>query len=159
VLASLYILCPGVATLPYVFDMYPSLMTVPLVAWAFVSAVHSVGGKSGPLSSAITGVSLSLLWLAHPPIAPWTTMLTFITQTALLLWSDDRRRALRNIFANYVLFAVLSLWYFVSVFQLGIGGKTAGGSSPGRQIFHFLNPHYVDTVVSTLRSVIPDIFL
>jgi hypothetical protein len=160
-LALLYIACPGLMGLPYVTDMYPSFMTAPFLPLLLYGIIRSFQ-RPDFRSAALVAASLAILWMAHAPIALWCTALTGVG--ALVQAALVRRRlpAVRCWLLTGFLFAVLSAWYFVSVFSLGqnatydLGKDFAANNGPP---WSFLNPQFCEVVCATIRSTVPDAFL
>lgn len=118
-LAVLYGLCPGVLAPLYGGDMYLTFMTLPFVPWLFLGIAESavVPGRLWPWG--LQAGALAGMWLAHPPVAAWATMLA-VASAAWTAARDRRARVLGRMAAATALFLVLSAGLFVSVHALQI---------------------------------------
>ncbi len=122
-LATLYVLCPGVAGLFYAQDLYMSGMTLPWVPLACAALVRSFDDVS-PTPLIVLAVSLAALWWAHSPIALWVTMVACVAQIAVLLVSTDKLAAIRRAMLSATIFAGLAVYPVISVFLLRTPGET-----------------------------------
>lgn len=116
-LAILYGLCPGVLAPLYGGDMYPTFMTLPFIPWLVLGIMESAAtpDRMGPWT--LQGAALAAMWLAHPPVAAWATLLA----GAAGLWTLVRERRLEvlgGMITAAALFIALSGYLFVSVHEL-----------------------------------------
>jgi hypothetical protein len=158
VIACLYIMCPGVSSVIYLMDMYPSIMTLPWIAGLFAAQVYALRVPAKLPGHILTGLFLALLWLCHPPIALWATVLTGVTQIYCWITSGRPLRSVLGTLLTYPLFALLAAWYFVCTFELGLNAR--GSSQTGmHQLVSVLNPAFASEVSRQLRAVFPAILL
>lgn len=123
ILATLYVLCPGVAGLFYAQDLYMSGMTLPWVPLACAALLRSFDDDSStPLI--VLAVSLAALWWAHSPIALWVTLVATVVQLAAFSCSSEKKSALRRCVIGGALFALLAAYPIISVFLLRTPGET-----------------------------------
>jgi hypothetical protein len=159
VIACLYIGCPGSAGLLYVNDSYPSLMAFPWVALYLTSVIQFHRNPRKLLFPVIAAVALSLLWMAHPPIALWTSALVGICQFYFFIATKGRIWLVRNCIVTYGLFSILARWYFVSIFETGVGALRSGNVSLAIQASSFVNGALADAALALNKSVVPQVFL
>lgn len=159
-LSILYLTCPGVLALAYTTDQYTSWMTLPYLPTLIYGIIRLIR-RDDYWASLIIGGSLSLLWMSHAPIALWATMATGLS---LALTAIFTRRVLSTIGKSFVAtsaFALLSSWYFVSVFALGLaiprpGTREAVSTS---SFFTPVNPVFIAATLKQLHAVMPGVFL
>lgn len=72
-LACLYGACPAWLGAIYSMDMYMTLLTMPWLPLVFAAAIGSIV-RVGRGSATALAVPLALCWLAHPPVALWTSL-------------------------------------------------------------------------------------
>ncbi len=145
-LAFAYISSPGVMSLIFHMDMYLSFMAVPFIPVVFYGLVR-IYQKDDTLAYVLTGAALSLVWMAHPPIALWVSFLSFVFCLSLIILA--RRNPVRFVGLS-LLFALLSLWQFLSVFTLGINST---------DVLWSVKMSQVDQIIAQLLLPIPDVFL
>lgn len=140
----LYVSCPGVMGLIYGCDSYNSFMTVPFIPVAIYGLIR-VQQKEDILSYFITAAALSLTWMGHPPIGLW---LTIICMFFYLIRLIIVRKGLIAFPLVIFLLIVFSLWQFVNVFSLKLGGEYVGRVHD-----------YATLVILNLKSDLPGAFL
>lgn len=145
-LAFAYISSPGVMSLIFYMDMYLSFMTLPFVPVVFYG-VARIYQKNDFLAYVLTGAALSLVWMSHPPIALWVSFFSFLFCLALIIIT---RRNLVRFTCLVLLFALLCLWQFLSVFSFGM--------NPHSTLWSY-NIAQADQVITMLLQSIPDVFL
>lgn len=145
-LAFAYISSPGVMSLIFHMDAYFSFMAVPFVPVVFYGLAR-IYQKDDALAYVLTGSALALVWLSHAPIALWVSILSFVFCLSLILLT---RRNPAKFAGLALLFALLCLWQFLSIFSFGLNiidilwrGKISR----------------VDYVIEQLLLPIPDVFL
>lgn len=146
IIAFLYITCPGVIGIIYGCDMYYSFMTVSFLPLFIYGLIRS-NQYSDFLSSLIIASSLSLLWMAHPPIALWASIICFIFYMVQLIF---QKKGLYQIPIVGLLFVTLNLWQFVSVFSLGGGTEYAYIANTKK---------FIAELVQTSMDQMPGVFL
>lgn len=145
-LAFAYISCPGVMSLIYHMDMYFSFMAVPFVPLVFYGLAR-IYQKNDALAYVLTASALALVWQSHPPIALWTSILSFIFCLLLIILT---RRNPAGFAVMALLFVLLSLWQFLPVVSLGFRDDMMWGES---------NSSRVDFLIKQLLLPLPDVFL
>ncbi len=146
-LAFAYVSSPGVMALIFHMDMYFSFMALPFVPLVFYGLAR-IYKEDDDFAYVLTGVALSLLWLAHAPIALWTSALAFVFCLSLIIF---KRRRPGRFFVIAILFGLLCAWQFFPILMLG---KSVSGLQLWRD-----NISKADQVVEHLLLVIPDVFL
>jgi hypothetical protein len=122
-LALLYLLCPGVAGLAYVQDLYMSVMALPWVPLALAGAWLTFRENSWrALAMIVTGVGM--LWWAHSPIALWVCLVVGAQQAVRLALASDRRAILHRGVPAVGFLGLLILYPFVSAFLLRAPGES-----------------------------------
>lgn len=159
-LSLLYLMCPGVLGLAYTTDQYTSWMTLPYLPTLVYGIIRLIR-RDDYWASLTIGGSLSLLWMSHAPIALWATMATGLS---LALTAIFTRRVLSTIGKSFVAisaFALLSSWYFVSVFTLGLERKGRGAAEAAgiSTFFAPASPTFIAKILEQLQAVMPGVFL
>ena len=95
-------------------------------------------------SSVLLAMSLSLLWMAHPPIALWSTAICVIFCGLSVIFQP---KVISGLLFAALLFLLLNLWHFTTVLSLGMGSAYAVTSFP------------VAELIATLKSCFPGAFL
>lgn len=122
-LALLYVLCPGVAGLAYVQDLYMSVMALPWVPLALAGAWLTFRENSWrPYLMIVTGIGA--LWWAHSPIALWVCLVIGLQQVVRFGLSADRGSILRHSAPAAAFLALLVVYPFVSTFLLRAPGES-----------------------------------
>jgi hypothetical protein len=106
-------------------DAYMSYMAFavfPLVLYGNARTVLDRGRRGYPALAA----GLALLWMAHPPIAALTTMVTLLIQVGSLL--ADRTFAWRQAAFGAVWFGALGAYYFYGISELPPVAGTGGAA-------------------------------
>jgi len=145
-LSYLYISCPGIVGTIYAMDMYYSFMTLPMIPLLIYSLIRA-NRRDDFYSYVLIAASLSLLYLAHPPIALVATVIAGLV--LMLQWIFFRIKP-SKLFLMASCFILFSLWQFyaVHVFQAGSvsTGQLSGDNGYGQQM------------VNTLWSEMPGVF-
>jgi hypothetical protein len=140
-LAVLYITCPGVLALVYTQDLYMSWMTVPFLPWVFYGVVRSFQDDDWNALICISA-GLAGTWLAHAPIAMWSTIVVVATQAIRLLAFHRSRGSWSRAGLAVCLFLLLGSQPFVSLHEIKTPElPTAAASTPlarPEQIVQFL---------------------
>jgi hypothetical protein len=118
-LAVLYGLCPGVLAPLYEGDMYITFMTLPFIPWLVLGIEQSSGSPDRIWPWFVQGASLAGMWLAHPPVAAWATLLTAAADVWTLV-RNPRWRIIRRMILVPAVLVVLGGYLFVSVNSLGL---------------------------------------
>ena len=145
-LALIYVTSPGVMSLIYLMDMYLSFLTTPFV-FLIVYSLARINRKNDTKAFILLSVGISFVWMAHPPIALWTT---FIAIIFIILNIFNSKLIIKNYTVLIILLIGLNLWQFFSIFTLGHEPNTTSWG---------LNPHLAQLVISELSKGIPDVFL
>jgi hypothetical protein len=146
-LAFAYISSPGVMALIFHMDAYFSFMSVPFVPLVFYGLAR-IYKKNDALAYSLTGSALALVWLAHAPIALWTSALVFVFCLSLIIF---KRRHPGRFILTAVLFGLLCAWQFFPILMLG-------HDASGVQLWK-ANISKADQVIEQLLLAIPDVFL
>lgn len=141
-LAFAYITSPGLISLIFHLDMYFSFMATPFVPIVFYGLAR-IYLKADALAYVLTGSALALVWMAHPPIALWTSIFSFIFCLAILIIT---RKSLIKFSGLALLFILLCIWQFYPILSLGLRSDYTGFDS-------------VDAIIAELSRSIPDAFL
>ena len=118
-LAVLYGLCPGVLAPLYAGDMYPTFMTLPFIPWLVMGIARAAEVPDRPGPWMLQGGALAALWMAHPPVAAWATLVAAAAGLVTVARSRSAR-VLAWIALAAAGFAVLSGFLFVSVHELAL---------------------------------------
>jgi len=118
-LAVLFGLCPGVLAPLYSGDMYPTFMTLPFVPWLFLGVQRSSDhpGKAWPWI--LQGTALAAMWMAHPPVAAWATLLAGLAALGIVV-RERQWSGYRGMLPAAGAFLALAGYLFVSVALLGL---------------------------------------
>lgn len=120
VLTLLFASSPGVLALAYSGDMIASWMTLPWLCVLFHGVIKLTRTSSPEASNLVQiAAALAMVWLAHPPIAFWTTL---VVSGSLVVWAWGARSWQRwnLVAATGALCALLSAYVFVSVYTLDL---------------------------------------
>jgi len=146
-LAFAYISSPGVMALIFHMDAYLSFMSVPFVPLVFYGLTR-IYKKNDNLAYVLIGSALALVWLAHAPIALWTSALVFVFCLSLIIF---KRRHPGRFILTAVLFGLLCAWQFFPILMLV-------HDASGLQLWK-ANISKADQVIEQLLLAIPDVFL
>jgi hypothetical protein len=116
-LAALFGLSPGLLAPAYGMDLYMTVTAAPFVVLSIFGATQSFSARTFA-RYAWMAVGLAGTWLAHPPVAAWTSLAcTGIVGTS---WLSQRPRigAAINLLVAAVLGALLSGWAFTAALSL-----------------------------------------
>ncbi|HEX2855290.1 MAG TPA: hypothetical protein VHO24_18790 [Opitutaceae bacterium] len=141
-LAFLYLASPAWLAALYGKDMYFTFMTVPwmpVVLWSVVRTFRDGAWKD----YLWLGASLALVWLAHPPVGFWASVVVLVAQVARLVTRWPGPRDLVRLAAAAGLCGLLCAGLFVSLADARIAGE-------------YLDP--AANVLKNLRDVAPAVF-
>jgi len=148
-IAVAYVTCPGVVALIYQFNMYSSYMALPYIPLVLF-ALYKIDLSGGGEWAVIGALSLTLSWLAHPPISLFLSLACLII-CAISLVKDKTKFSLFLSF--FALFGLMFLWQFLTVKEIG-AVSAAGGSGTN----YIVTQDWVDATVNDLNSLMPDVF-
>jgi hypothetical protein len=120
VITALYLLTPGVLSAVYAMDLYMTVMTVPFVPLVMAANVLALRHEWHPRFWLLLAIGLGAAWTAHPPMALWLSIATFVFHVfivPMLAW----KRAWRALFAltgATVLGIALAAFAFVSALTI-----------------------------------------
>lgn len=143
-LSIIFITAPGVIGLIYIHDMYYSFSALPFLPLLFYALIRTYQ-VNDILAYVLVAAALSLLWMAHPPIAVWCTGLGALFFTIRFLYSPRGLNKLPIV----LLILLFCLWQFVAIATLNLGSQYIGD----------MGPDYVTTVISILTSQFSTVFL
>ena len=119
-LAAAFASSPGVLSLVYSGDMLASWLTLPWLPLIFY-AVLRLWKAADPIPSLLLlSGALAIVWLAHPPIAFWTSGLIAGPLVALVILRWEKGRSLWLLAAGGSICLLLSGYVFVSVKTLDL---------------------------------------
>lgn len=147
-LAFFYVSCPGVIGIIRAMDMYNSCMVLPYLPVVIYGLIRT-HQKDDIFSYIMTAAALSILYMAHPPIALWTTIVCMFFYALRFFFSGPSKRKFLLPFLVPVLLIILNLWHFCSTVSLGLATEYYGG----------VDLNYADHVIPTLKAEIPGVFL
>ena len=118
VLAAAFATSPGILALIYSGDMVASWLTLPYLPLVFYAVIQlGETQEPTPLLGLLTG-ALAMLWLAHAPVAFWTTLLVILSLGTWFFASGDRLRMFWSLVASGAGLLCLCGYVFVSVHTL-----------------------------------------
>ena len=124
-LASAYLLCPALLAAAHGMDLYMTVIALPFVPLAIGAAVSCLQGRSSALLA--LAVTLAACWLAHPPVAFWTTAATLPLVVAGLWWRPPPAARTWWLYpAALALFVVLAGFVFASAWSAVPPGNIGG---------------------------------
>lgn len=150
-LSFAYISSPGVMSSICYMDMYFAFMSVPFIP-VVLYGLSRINQKNDALAYILTGSALALIWMSHPPIAAWTSMLSLVYCLSLIVLTG--RNTVR--FAGLaLLLALLCLWQFFPIFSLGLDQQFVPDQwNTWRGV-----GTRVDQIIAQLLLSLPDAFL
>lgn len=154
-LAAIYILSPGVGGLIYIWNMYFSSMTIPFVPIFFYSIIRSFTQRDY-ISSSFFGISLSLIWMAHPPIGIACILLALFAQCIHFIFYQRTIKFIKIISASYLIFLMLSAFYFISVFV--IGANVTSQPYSVNMLFHLMDHEFMQALTRGLNWTLETTF-
>lgn len=83
-LAALYATCPGYLAPLFVGDLFMTFMTMPFLPLVWLGVLDPQ--HQPRRADAVVAVALAGLWLAHAPIAMWTTLAAIVAWLGLQPW-------------------------------------------------------------------------
>ena len=124
-LAAIYAASPAYLAAICLGDQYMTFLTLPFIP-VVLNGLWRVLAREDASGDTLLAVGLSGLWLSHPPIAMWTTLVAgFCWSVALLrrrLWKSDALRIARML----AIFLALGSFPFLSVLSLDNKLPTGG---------------------------------
>lgn len=115
--AVIFVCSPAVLAPLYLSDQYMTYLAMGVVPVALYGNFALI--RDGSLRAAAwLAVGLSLIWLAHPPQAILCCLATAVLQAGRLLFFGETWRDWRIVGVAAAIFAVLSLYYFVSMAEV-----------------------------------------
>lgn len=151
-LSALYIFSPGVTGLIYIWTMYFSAMALPWVPLLFYGIIRSFR-QQDYIASCLIGMSFALLWMAHPPIAFMCMNITLLAQLIYFIFQSRTLKTLQVISASYLVFLVLSLFYFFSVSAIG-SNNIDGSIFSTQMLFHPVSKEFISYLMKTLHDTV-----
>ena len=118
VLAAACATSPGILALVYSGDMIASWLALPWLPLVFYAVIRLGETKTPVPALCVLSGALAMMWLAHAPVAFWTTLLVMLSQGARLCVAPDRGRAFGLLCASGALFLMLCGFVFISVWSL-----------------------------------------
>ena len=116
-LALLFASAPGTLALPYTGDLFMSACTLPYLPLVFHGVRRSFSDGS-PAGVCFMTAALAAVWLSHPPIAFWLTLIVTLSQLLRLGTEFRRRTTWTGWLAGAAVFVLLAGYVFVSVYTL-----------------------------------------
>jgi hypothetical protein len=117
-LACAYGTSPGVLALIYSGDMIATWLTLPWLPIVFYSVIRLWDTPHPAPTFGLLAAALAMVWLAHPPVALWTSFLVGLVLAARLVMHREKGRAVTQTFAGLALCFMLCGYVFVSVYTL-----------------------------------------
>ncbi|MDY3563360.1 hypothetical protein R5W23_004862 [Gemmata sp. JC673] len=159
-LACLYVSCPGTLCLPGGLDMYPSFMVLPYVPVVLYGLARGARRGDGTAAGCLGG-GTALVWMCHAAIALWLSVGGALFVAALAarrgrFWHTVRFAALAG-----AAFAVLSAWYFATVFSMELHrshGMTEAPEPPAG-LYRATGPKFADDLTRNVRASVPGAYL
>ena len=118
VLAAAFATSPGILALIYSGDMVASWMTLPWLPLVFYTLIRLWDNPRSIPSFCLLAGSLALLFLAHAPVAFWTTLFVVLSQGTRLVVSKRRRQNFCFLAGSATLCLLLCGYVFISVLSL-----------------------------------------
>lgn len=112
--ALLFVSSPGVLALAYTGDLFMSVCALPYLPLALLGIYRSLTVRD-TASLCFLAAALSAVWLCHPPIAFWITLVATFAQLVRLVREWREPRAWKSWGAGAALFGALLVGTFVSV--------------------------------------------
>jgi len=112
-ISILYITSPGVASLIYFMDSYFAFLTIPFIPLIFYCLVQ-IYNRENFSDYLIFSISLSLVWMAHPPIALWVTFLCVLFCLPILILGKGK---IIYFFSSGFIFIALNIWQIIGIFS------------------------------------------
>lgn len=119
-LAVIYASCPGLVQTISSADAYMTYMAIavlPLVLYGNLRTLTTPAGAAGYLALA---AGLSLVWMAHPPVAYQASFATLVLQAGILLFGPDVRARLRHMATGAAAWLAFSVYYFYGMSEVGV---------------------------------------
>lgn len=123
---ALYVLAPAVMAVGYAMDLYMTVTTLPFVPWIVGANLRSFTERSRGVYLTL-GLALGICWLAHPPIAIWSSLVTVLLQAAVWLRPGFRPAALLAIVPGALVGLGLVSFAFASNLTLQEASSVSGG--------------------------------
>lgn len=116
-LALLFISSPGVLALAYTGDLFMSVCALPYLPLVLLG-LHRTFRDGDTASVCLLATALAAVWLCHPPIAFWLTLVVALGQLIRLGRAARNPKAWRGWLAGVGVFAALTAFQFTSVATL-----------------------------------------
>jgi len=142
--AFFYVSCPAIIGTMSHFDAYRSFLSLPFIPILIYGLIR-IYQKQKFIHILLVSMSLSLIWLAHPPVGFWASIFCGIFY--LSMWFTIKK-GLRAIFLTGFIFLLLSAWQFIFTFSCHLQTD---------YLPQLLS--YADTVMVLLKQIIPGVFL
>ena len=110
-ISILYITSPGLASLMFYMDSYYAFLAVTFIPLVLIS-LFLINKVNSYKSYLLFSISLALTWMAHPPIALWTTIVSLPFVFFLIFESHKR---LKFFIFSGLIFIGLILWQLVAI--------------------------------------------
>jgi len=151
-LVAIYVLSPAVLGLPYVWEMYFSTMTLPFVPLLMYGIYRNLINQDFE-SSLIVGLSLTLLWMGHPPIAIVCSSVAFVAQLFIFLRYGRSIRSFFVFILSYCSFFLLSCWNLLTAVEVGSATSDYGEATSNTlsSVFRFVNPSFVNQAMDKVH--------
>lgn len=143
VLATVWFMGPGVLAPLLAGDQYMTFMTLPFMP-VVLYACWRIWTHDDFTSRILLGIGLAGLWLSHPPIALWSSLLAAALYTARSLLRFQVGPVLFKGAVAALSFLGLGAWPFVSTFSLRIPptSNPAGGAQSLDSINQFFPANF-----------------
>lgn len=122
ILAGWYCSCPALMAAAHGIELYMTVTAAPFLPLAVLGAVRSVD-RPGARAFVLMAVGLAGAWLAHPPIAAWTTLGCGLVVLIGLVSQRPRWDTVVGILAAAAVGLMLAGWAFASSFTLSPGER------------------------------------
>ena len=145
-LAAAYAWCPGLLVAAHAHDLFMTVHASPFLPLA-LGACARQAWKPARQNDLLLAAALAAAWLAHPPVALWTTAAAALVRMALFARQPSVRSA-AGLAGAAVLFFALAGFAFVSAASVGhdLSLLAAGGA---------FKQDFARTVVANLREAFP----
>ncbi len=145
-LAAAYAWCPGLLAAADAQDLYMTVAAAPFLPLALAACLRQ-GWRPAVRHDFLLAGALAAAWLAHPPVALWTTAVVGFVRLAIF-FRQPSWRALAGLTAAAALFLALAGFGFVSAETVTRGRALLAGSGAFQQ-------DYARVVLENLRAAFP----
>ena len=150
VLAAAYAWCPGLLVAADAQDLFMTVYAAPFLPLALGACLRQVR-QPGVRPDQLMAAALAAAWLAHPPVALWTTAALGLLRLAILA-RQPSARSLGGLVLAAVLFLALAGFGFVSA---GTLTQSLSLLAPGGAF----KADYARVVFGNLRDAFPAVLL